>query len=86
MRVCGGVCTPSVVCEGVCVCMCIGCVCVWGGAHLVCVMCRGSVHVGGVGVCAHRVLCVGGVCVRVYRGVYVGGARRVCVVCRRVCM
>ena len=60
VRVCVGVCTPSVVCEGVCVCMCIGCVCVWGGAHLVCVMCRGSVHVGGVGVCAHRVLCVGG--------------------------
>ena len=45
VRVCGGVCTPSVVCEGVCVCVCIGCVCVSGGAHHVCVMCRGSVHV-----------------------------------------
>ncbi len=45
-------------------------------------------HVGGVGVCAHRVLCVGGVCVRVYRGVYVcRGVHAVYVLCvGRVCM
>ena len=65
-------CTPSVVCGGVCVCVCIG-VCMWG-VHTVCVLCigecacRGSVCVACVYCCVACVYC-GGCCVCVVCGV-----------------
>ncbi len=70
-------CTPSVVCGGVCVCVCIG-VCMWG-VHAVCVLCVGECACRG-SVCVWRVCIVEGalcvlcvawvhaVCVCVWRG------------------
>ncbi len=58
-----------------------------GGARRVCVVCRESVHVGGVfvGVCARRVLCVSGCVCRVYRVCMCVGT--MCVLCvGGVCM